>query len=469
MTELAAADGTTTMRRDIASAYVVTAARVLSWVVVSAVVYRRIGADAFGTLALVRATIGLLNYTSLGLAPAMVNLISRAARPVIEARHGSRMLSYATPVVGEPLRRIYASGAAAAALAAAIGLIVTLVYALLFQRLHAVPNLHGDDIVLVVALMGIGTVLRLASDAPGAILQTSARIARDNTLIAMSELAWAAFVLVVQDRIYDLAVVPFLYMVSGALLLFARSIAASRIAGPAMFNVKAIDPGAVRTLFSFGLLVTVAQLADFLYAPTDYILINHFFGAASVAVYAPAVQIDAGLLLLVTALAGVLLPKAALAHAANDPQTVRKYYIHGTLASLAVLTAAAVCVWLLSPWILRLWLGDPMIRTQRLLPLVLIHTVVGGSSAVGRSILLGIGKVKPFTISVLIAGVANVMLSYVFVRYFDLGLRGIVLGTIIVVVARAGIWMPWYVLKTLRTAQPAEPIAVVVPPPPAVN
>jgi len=122
-----------------------------------------------------------------------------------------------------------------------------------------------------------------------------------------------------------------------------------------------------------------------------------------------------------------------------------------------LLAAAALAVWTLSPWILKLWLGDTMPATRAILPLVLIHTVVGGSSAVGRSILLGMGKVKPFTASVLAAGLTNVVLSYVFVRFFGWGLKGIVLGTIIAVVARAGVWTPWYVLRTLNrgTVTPA--------------
>ena len=90
--------------------------------------------------------------------------------------------------------------------------------------------------------------------------------------------------------------------------------------------------------------------------------------------------------------------------------------------------------------------------TQIILPLVLVHTVIGGSSAVGRSILLGMGKVKPFTIAVLIAGASNVALSYIFVRDLHLGLKGIIYGTIVAVVARCGIWMPWYILRALKRA-----------------
>jgi Na+-driven multidrug efflux pump len=91
-----------------------------------------------------------------------------------------------------------------------------------------------------------------------------------------------------------------------------------------------------------------------------------------------------------------------------------------------------------------------------ILPLVLVNTVIGGSSAVGRSILLGMGRVRIFSIAVIIAGVTNVLFSYIFVKYCHLGLKGIVLGTIVAVVARCLLWMPWYVLRTLRRGSNIE-------------
>src|SRR5687767_5925834 len=72
---------TGSIRLDVATAYVVTAARVGAWALVSALVYRRLGAAAFAVLALVRATAGLLAYTSLGLAPAMVRFLAEADKP----------------------------------------------------------------------------------------------------------------------------------------------------------------------------------------------------------------------------------------------------------------------------------------------------------------------------------------------------------------------------------------------------
>jgi len=47
-----------------------------------------------------------------------------------------------------------------------------------------------------------------------------------------------------------------------------------------------------------------------------------------------------------------------------------------------MLATAAVAVWASSPWMFRIWFHDDMPRTRAILPLLLIHTVVGGSSAV---------------------------------------------------------------------------------------
>ncbi len=94
-----------------------------------------------------------------------------------------------------------------------------------------------------------------------------------------------------------------------------------------------------------------------------------------------------------------------------------------------------------------------MPATRAILPLMLVNTVIGGSSAVGRSILMGIGRVKPFAISALIAGITNVIVSWALVRFTKLGLVGIVLGTVVAVVGRCALWMPWYVMRSLRATE----------------
>src|SRR5580765_2926465 len=67
-----------TMRRDLIWAYVASGSKIASWAIVSAIVYRKAGKLEFGMLSMVRGTIGILNYTALGLAPAMVRLLAES-------------------------------------------------------------------------------------------------------------------------------------------------------------------------------------------------------------------------------------------------------------------------------------------------------------------------------------------------------------------------------------------------------
>jgi O-antigen/teichoic acid export membrane protein len=418
------------LRSDLTTAYAAAGARIASWAVVSALVYRLLGPDHFAVLALVRGTLGILNYTALGLAPALVHHL---------------------PNDPQSLPTLYKSARAVTLLAAVVGAGVAAVYGTNVTRLHHIPPTVADAMALAITF-GLSIVLRLASEPSGAMLQVRGRISLDNVILAVAELNWviaAGVLLPVSGR---LGSVGWAALLSGAFLYSARSRLA---AGVTPRTPARVDWRAARMLLGFGLLVTLSQLADFLYAPVDQILINRFLDPRDVAAYAPALQIDAALLVLVAGISATLLPRAALAHGRRDVETLRRYYVRGTLTSFALLTATALLVWALSPFLLKLWLKTPPPQTEQILPLVLIHTVIGGSSAVGRSILLAMGRVKPYATSALIAGLANVVLSYVFAVTLKLGLSGIVYGTVTVVVARCVLWMPPYVLFSLR-GQPRD-------------
>ncbi|HTL29876.1 MAG TPA: lipopolysaccharide biosynthesis protein [Tepidisphaeraceae bacterium] len=452
-----------TMRRDIASAYLAAATKIGSWVVISAIVYRWLGAGAFAMVSLVRATLSILNYTTLGLAPAMMNVLAKAyqspsLRNLIVAEP-TKTLDYASadPLKSSsnPVHVIFYNGMLAGLICFGLALLLVVLYTEFFTTIHHVP-IRGfpNDFLYFVYLFGIGVAVRLWSDVAGATLQTHHRITLDNLLVASADVLWVvlSWILLERSGQIEVAGVGLAYLIAAIALFVARLIIAGATIGLTRIHSQ-FALSIVMELFVFGGGVTIAQLADYLYAPIDFVLINRLLDPVLAAVYSPAVQIDGGLLLLVTGVASVLLPKTAMAHSKRNVSLIRKYYLRGTFFTGGFLALAAIVVWLLSPWIFRLWLKDPMTATQAILPLVLIHTVIGGSSAVGRSILLGMGKVKPFTIAVLLAGASNVILSYCFVRFFGLGLKGIILGTIVVVVARCAIWQPWYVLRTLRDGE----------------
>ena len=446
------------IRRDIASAYLAAAARVVSWVIVSAFVYRRGGPGAFALLTLVRSTLGLLNYATVGLAPAMIHFLPKRSRPSEQLAFPLVEGADAPPVDYAPadataLREspdtLYSNGVALAWTAAIVAGGLLVFYEMWFTHRHAaVAKFPVPVVPMFLTTMGIGTILRLASDPASALMQVRGKLAADNMLLAGAEIVWMGCSVAggATTRAVGIG-----YLIAGASLWVARSAWGYHLTGVFLPTARPIRPKVMRALLGFGAIVTLAQVADFLYAPTDYILIDRLLRPIDIAAYAPAVQIDGGLLLLAMALASVVLPRAAMAHAADDRAALRKYYLRGTAASAALLSVAAALIWLAAPWLLRKWLGSPMPATRALLPLMLVNSVIGGSSAVGRSILLGAGRVRPFAAAVLTSGAANVVCSYLFVAIGGLGLRGIVLGTSVALVARCAVWLPWYVMRTLRS------------------
>ena len=425
---------------DLASAFAAAGMRAIAWAAVSTIVLAGgLFAADYAVLTLIRSTLGLLNYTTLGLAPAMIRWLAGAFAS------DDRKLQCA----------VYSNGQIVAAVGALLGLAVVIAYALLFRHIHRVQGSIADIAPTAALLIGIALLLRLLSDVPGAWLQSSRHIALDNTLLIMGELLWIIFAaILIRQSLPPLLGAAIGLGMSSAILAFSRFAFACVYQAPPIADRASISRPLCMQLLGFGILVSISQLADFLYAPTDFILINRFLTSQALSDYAIAVQIDAGLLLISGAIAAVLLPKASAALARGARDTVRRYYLYGTFASLALLAAASAVILLTAPGLFTLWLHNDMPGTRAILPLLLIHTIVGGCSGVGRSILLAAGKVKAFASAAIIAGIANVAISYLLVRYTDLGLTGIVLGTVIAVVARCALWMPWYIMRTLRADGP---------------
>src|SRR5439155_3783307 len=132
-------------------------------------------------------------YTSLGLGPAMVKLLSDAAAttagaPVATANapvaalavdddaEAKPLIAYdsAAPAAAAPadaIARVYSTGEQLAVALGIVGLALTVIYAINFYRIHEIGANYSEAAALLVASFGIGTVLRLVSDAPSGLLQ----------------------------------------------------------------------------------------------------------------------------------------------------------------------------------------------------------------------------------------------------------------------------------------------------------
>ena len=463
------------VRHQLLAAYCASGAKVLAWAVAAAVVYRRLGPGPFALLMLLRGTLGLFNHAAFGLGPAVLHFTALARRRtagevVLEAAEvapqdaRSPTLDYADAAVDRDRLRV-APGASAMSvhLHAAIltlpllslGLAALAAYDANFPRIHdiAAGTLRTD--LQAVWLVGGGVLLRAVGDVAGGTSQATGRFVADQLLAAAADVVWgvACVALFLSSNLSELKEVATLYMLTGFLAVLPRAVVARLSAGscrPAGGRRRyAIGFTFALRLLAYGGLVTLGGVADFLYAPIDYVILNKLVDPLAVAVYAPAIQVDAALILLVTAVAAVVLPRSAIRHANRDAAGVWREYVRAAVASAGVTVVGGVGVYLLSPYLFTLWLGDSLPATRAILPLVLAHTVIGASAGVGRATLLAVGKAGAYAASVLVGGLLNVGLSLWFV-HLGLGLRGVIWGTLASVFLRCVLWLPWYVRRTLR-------------------
>ena len=217
-------------------------------------------------------------------------------------------------------------------------------------------NLESGNVAFELSLMvGIATLLRMMSDAPGAALQTRSRIFADNIILTLHEVIWGlgTVILLKGMGLPWQRATGYAPLAGSGTVLVLRGVL-SHVYGSGLFAKwwRQVRWETVRRLLIFGGMVVAAQMADYLYAPTNNLIITHEIGWKTVGDYGPAVQIDGGMLLLATVLASVLLPRTAIVHGHGDLATVRRYYVYGTVATFVLLVIFAPVLWLLAPAIL---------------------------------------------------------------------------------------------------------------------
>ena len=482
---------TPTPRLDLAAAYAATLSRLLGWLVVAAAVYRHAGPGPFAVLMLARGTLAIFNHAAFGLGPAVLTEATRAGKAVeAEAVNGGRsaaaaaaltvdvgVLDYAKPERTAPPLIASADGSPAAVLWSAVpltfllgvtGYVALTFYSSYFRDWHDLPPEVVRSDLDGVFLLGVGVILRAAGDAGGGGSQGVGWLAADQAVVTLGELLWviAGVGLLLVGGPLFLDDVGSAYAVSGAVACGGRWLMALIVTGgagafgrwlsneirgrsrPRLVGLSSLW----RRLLWTGSLVTVAGLADYLYAPIDYVVLNAMVDPLAPAVYAPAVQVDAAVLILTTAVATVALPNAARLHAAGDHAGVWRAYVRGSLLAGGVALAAAVPAWLLAPWAFEAWLGEPQPATVTILPLVLVHTVLGSAAGVGRAVLVGVGRAGQYALLVLAGGVVNVGASVGFVL-LGWGIAGVVAGTVLSVALRCLVATPLLVRRaTAKTA-----------------
>ncbi|MEL7238802.1 MAG: hypothetical protein AAGK78_08055, partial [Planctomycetota bacterium] len=205
------------------AAYFATGSKLAAWLFVLGGVWRLGTPSAFAVLLLIRSVLGLLNYTTFGLAPAALRATAEGAKQLEAANPENTTAENADPVEAQPVGQ--AGGATLAyadasvpkrptfdvspgstpnsvldhvlillLLVFALGLTLASLYGANLGSLHQLPRSMNATAGAAAVFFGLGVIFRLAGDAVGAVSQGCGYFRSDQILLAATEWCWVIFV-----------------------------------------------------------------------------------------------------------------------------------------------------------------------------------------------------------------------------------------------------------------------------------
>jgi len=220
---------------------------------------------------------------------------------------------------------------------------------------------------------------------------------------------------------------------------------ARREASWARLERASLDRKKIRSLFSYSVFTSIANMADTLRFSLDALVVTVFVGLAAVTHYKVASVFSRYYIGIVIALMGPIQPLLSRLYGQGDRQKLQNVFSFATKIStcISVLICFGVIAWG-KPFIIR-WMGPAY--TDAYLPLILLSLAVFLDVCQSPSIVLlnSTFHHRSYAVMNLAEGLINLLASLLLAR--PLGIAGVALGTLIGAFFIRVLVQPWQTCK----------------------
>lgn len=418
--------------RNALASYTTLATQVVSGLVVTPLLFRSLGAPAFGTYALLVSITAYVGFFELGVGTATLRLVAErtAAGKDLRAVLGSSRSLYLTIVTFSAFAfipvAIYAPtlpGASGATTTQARIVILALAMSGLFGLLMNVYPAYVYGTGRADVLYRLGTV-------------TNILMAASQVLVAISH-----------GGIVLLGVVT--AGVTGFNTILAW-VLAKRMLGSLRARARDADASTRRHLLRFGIKNAAVSVLATLSQQSDLVIVGAFLPAGRVAAYALASRVAAFAKSIATRAADVLVPTFADAAARGDDDRQFRLVVDASLFGSAVLYPIALVFLLFGDDLLKVWLGTVPPHTHVILTLLVAAAAVQVLGGVGWVFFNGRGELDIFLRVGSVVAVANVAASVILTLV--VGVVGPAISTFAAIVLFDAVVIPPAVAQRLSRA-----------------
>ena len=283
--------------------------------------------------------------------------------------------------------------------------------------------------VWVFVLAGAQVVFDLPSAAFQAVLEGLQRYGMYQAIQLGGTVAWivGAFAVVHAGHgILGLALVAFAV---AFVELVASVVLAFVVDRGLRVRLRLVNRRILRRLLGYGSSVLGMRILSILWNQSDRIVIALLVSTAAVAHYEIAYRLQSVVGLALTVSASAVQPAAAQVRASGDQNTERAIYLLGTRYAVAICMPVLIATLVYANAIIATWVGPTYVYLSGASRLFALTLLVPIFNAVGLSMFVGIGRIRPILIVTAVATGINLILSVLLAPI--LGITGVILGTLV--------------------------------------
>ena len=206
----------------------------------------------------------------------------------------------------------------------------------------------------------------------------------------------------------------------------------------------------IKVFGQYSIFTFVGQISDKLRFYVDNFVISAFIGLSSVTIYSIAANLTRYFIESIACAfgTGMLLPIFSGYEAKGDYQSIREKFISLTRISGYVSMLIGGILIIFGRALIERWMGEKYLDAYPILLILLIPVIIDMMQNPSLGLLYGISKHKFFSLSNLIEGISNLILSLILVRKF--GLIGVAVGTAIPMIIVKLFIQPIYVCRFIN-------------------
>lgn len=196
-------------------------------------------------------------------------------------------------------------------------------------------------------------------------------------------------------------------------------------------NIKSFNVQYLKPLMTLGLGFFIMQICTLILNTTDNLLISNLFGAETVTPYSMVYKV---FYMFVQVHAIIIMPMWSAytaASAQNNIEWIKKTLRKINFVTLLLSLGVIVGIFLFEPFA-HIWLGKKLYYGENLILITALFMIVQMISNSYSSFLCGVGEIRISVILAAIGATINIPLSILFAKKFEMGLVGIVIGSLTV-------------------------------------